>query len=292
MLRLGIRLPLGPPVPVWLQRRWLQVLGPLLIPTKRVRRSKQPLAGVSVERSVGGDAGAVLYVHGGGGILGSPRCFRAATASLAAATRATVFAPDYRKAPEHPCPAAIEDCRACYMALLDEGWSPERIALAGDSIGGGIATALALELADSDLPQPSALILISPHVDQSLSGATITSQQPTDPVLRRGLLDANTRMYCGLRPPHDPRCSPLFADLSGLPPTLIQSGTDDMLFSDSEELAKRARAAGVNVRLEAWGGGLFHAFQWFTPLLPEADRAWAEVGAFLEEHWSAEAALA
>jgi len=286
-LRVFVRAPLGPPVPLRWQRRWLKLTAGANRPTRRARHDRLRLGAVEVERTLGAESAAVLYLHGGGGALGEPSVFRASLASLAAAAQATIFAPDYRKAPEHPCPAALDDALACYRALLEMGWTAERVAIGGDSIGGGVAIALALAIAEARLPPPASIAVISPHVDMTLAGESMRTMERLDCVLRRGFLDANVRAYTRKVGATDHRCSPLLAGLRGLPPLLIQSGEADMLFSDSTRLAERAGEAGVQVTLDARGGGLFHAFQWFPRLLPEAEAALADVGAFLKRHWSA-----
>lgn len=219
-------------------------------------------------------------------MLASPRLFRPLVASLAHAAHARVYAADYRRAPEARCPAAIDDAVACYRALLESGCAPERLAVAGDSAGGGLALTMAVALRDAGLPQPAALAAISPWTDLTHSGDSFTQKVRADPVLRPSLLTANADHYRGELPASDPRCSPLFADLSGLPPLYIQATEDDLLFSDSLRLARRARAAGVEVELEIQGDRLFHVFQAFPGLLPEAEAALRSVAAFVGERFS------
>lgn len=250
--------------------------------------SRGALGGVAVERVEGGGgagpAPAILYLHGGAYVLASPRVYRPLTSSLARASGAVVHAADYRLAPRHPLPAALDDALACYRALLEDGLEPGRIAIAGDSAGGGLCLATALAIRDRGLPAPAALVAISPWIDLGLTGASIAAKARVEVVLRRGWLRSSARAYRGDAAAEDPRCSPLHADLAGLPPLLVQSAADEVLISDSERLAERARAAGVDVELEVWDD-VFHVFQNYPRSLPEAERAIERIAAFLARRW-------
>lgn len=223
----------------------------------------------------------VLYLHGGAYVSGSRTSHRSLAARLARAAGATVLLPEYRLAPEHPFPAALDDARDSWHFLLKEGWSANRIAVAGDSAGGGLALALLLALRDAGEPLPACAIGISPWTDLDRSEATVGGDALTDPLLSLdGLLD-NGAMYAGSEA-RNPLASPVFGDLSGLPPLLLQSGTRDLLTSDSSRVAERARAAGVDVTLELHSG-LIHVWHMY-PHVPEAQRALERIGAFVRAH--------
>src|SRR5690606_5115440 len=187
----------------------------------------------------------VLYLHGGGFCTGSARTHRSLTTRLAASGM-TVWVPEYRLAPEHPQPAAVEDALACYRALRQQGLGPHQIVVCGDSAGGGLALALALRLRDAGEPMPAGLMLLSPFLDPTLSGETIRSASELDPMLNAAWLKQAVHWYApGFKGPHL-----LDADLHGLPPMLIQVGDLEILESDSSRLHARAAHCGVPCRLE------------------------------------------
>ncbi|CAG9193990.1 putative Monoterpene epsilon-lactone hydrolase [Burkholderia vietnamiensis] len=202
-----------------------------------------------------GDAGGViLYLHGGAFCVGSPRTHRSVTTRLAAEAGLPVWAPDYRLAPEHPSPAAVDDALAAYDALRAQGYAPHRIVIAGDSAGGALALALAMALRERGEPAAAALLLISPVTDAALGGATLASRRHDDPMIRRGWLEQGLRWYHGAGA--GASRGPLDADLRGLPPMLVQVGDQEVLLSDAQRLAAHARACGVPCRLE------IHAARW------------------------------
>lgn len=230
----------------------------------------------------GGAGDRVLfYVHGGGYVVCSPRTHRPLTSRLALALNATTYVPHYRLAPEHVFPAGLNDVLAAYRAVLARGVEPQHIVIMGDSAGGGLALALALSIRDQKLPQPGKLVLISPWTDLTLAGETLHSKNGIDPMLTLKWILAKTPLYAGLTDTAHPLISPLFADLSGLPPTLVQVGSEEILLSDSERLAERAAAAGWDLRLAVWQG-MWHDFQMLGSLLPEADAAIADIAAFVK----------
>lgn len=282
-----VRPSLNPRVPVRVQRRWNELLARAnRIPTGTAL-TPVVLDGVRADRvqhTSGTGRGAVVYLHGGGYSVGSPRTQGMIPAHLARASGATVYVPDYRLAPEHPHPAGLEDALASYCCLLDRGADPGRIALAGDSAGGGLALATAVALRDAELPLPGALALISPWVDLTLSGESVVGERAGDAMLTRSWLAWCARGYLAGRPADDPACSPLFADLAGLPPSLIQVGTREILLSDAERLAERAHAAGVDARLSVYEG-LGHAFQLHAGALRASDAAIEEAAEFLSGCW-------
>lgn len=284
-MRVLVRPSLNPRVPVVVQRRWNELLARAnRIPTGTTL-TPVVLDGVRADRvqhTSGTGRGAVVYLHGGGYSVGSPRTQGVIPAHLARASGATVYVPDYRLAPEDPHPAGLEDALGSYAWLLDRGADPGRVALAGDSAGGGLALATALAAREADLPLPGALVLISPWVDLTLSGESVAAEGAGDAMLTRSWLAHCAEIYLTGRPADDPACSPLFADLTGLPPILIQVGTEEILLSDAERLADRAEAAGVDARLSVYEG-LGHAFQLHAGALRTSDAAIAEIAEFLDE---------
>lgn len=225
-------------------------------------------------------SGTLVYLHGGGYSRGSALSHRALVARMASAFGLNAISINYRMAPEHPCPAAIDDAVAALKAVMADETGP--IILAGDSAGGGLALSAAIRLRDAGERVPDALYLLSPWTDLSMSGESVRGNALRDPMLNPDYLGAGGALYLGGRPGTDPEASPLFADLAGLPPTLIQVGSDEILLSDSTRLAEKLGAAGVPVDCEIWDG-MWHDFQIFSPLIPEADwaidraRVWVEL---------------
>ena len=226
----------------------------------------------------------ILYFHGGGYCVGSWQSHRGPITHLAVATDAQVYAPNYRLAPEHPYPAALEDAVAAYRWLLRTGVPPSRVALAGDSAGGGLAFSTAIAIRDSELPAPAALALISPWVDLRCDAPSMTKNAGIDPMLRPAWSRSCSAMYRNGRDPADPGCSPLFAAHHDLPPLLIQTGSDEIIVDDSTRLEASCRQAGLEVTLQVFDG-LWHDFQTHAGILEEADDAIAEIASFLDQHW-------
>jgi monoterpene epsilon-lactone hydrolase len=229
----------------------------------------------------GADSGRVLlFLHGGGYELGSVRSDGELAARLGRAGGMRVLFPEYRLAPEHPFPAAIDDVLAAWHWLRsDQGLSPRSLAVAGDSAGGGLAVALLVAARDAGTALPPAAVLMSPTVDLTSSGASMTERADQDPVSTPAMLGQFAAEYLAGADPRTPLASPLFAALSGLAPLLIQVGTADLLLSDSERLATAAASAGVDVTLEV-GEGLPHVYQLLLGT-PEAAAATEQIGAFL-----------
>ncbi|MCS6826015.1 MAG: alpha/beta hydrolase [Caldilinea sp.] len=228
----------------------------------------------------------ILYLHGGGYVSGSPRTHLAVTTRLAHEAQARLFALDYRLAPEHPFPAQIEDAWAAYWWLITEqGCTPAQIVVAGDSAGGGLTMALLLALRDAHVPLPAGGVGLSPWLDLTLSGETLLTNKPTD-FLNLDVLRAAARMYCNGYEARHPLISPLYADLSGLPPLLIQAGSAEMLLDDSRRFAERARAAGVDVQLEIWES-MVHVWHFTWLIEPKARQAIRRVGRFVRERVAA-----
>jgi len=222
----------------------------------------------------------VLYLHGGSYISGSVNSHRALAANIATAAGARALVLDYRLAPEHPYPAALEDALAAYHWLLSNNVSAEEICVAGDSAGGGLAAALLLALRDAGDPLPAAGILLSALTDMAFTGETLKTKTKVDLILDFGKESQFAPLYLGDTDPRSPLVSPLYADLRGLPPLLIQVGSDEILLSDSTRLAEKARAAGVDVALEVWEG-MQHVWHFAASLIPEGRNAIRRIGEFI-----------
>ena len=205
----------------------------------------------------------VLYLHGGAYALGSITTHRAFLGRFATATRTRVLAIDYRLAPEHPFPAALDDAVAAYRWLTSTGHDPARIVIAGDSAGGGLALATIVMLRDAGDRLPACAVCFSPWVDLTLSCASIDTNAEADSILNRDGLAGYARLYTNGHDPRDPLISPLFADMTGFPPILIHVGGDEILLDEAVALCDRARAAGVDAEIEVWPG-MFHVFQMVT----------------------------
>jgi monoterpene epsilon-lactone hydrolase len=221
----------------------------------------------------------ILYLHGGGYTIGSPKSHIAMCARLAKRSAAKISVIDYRLAPANVYPAAIDDCVAAYRAIAAEV-DPAVITIAGDSAGGGATLATLCVLRDAGDALPGCAYLLSPWTDLTASGDSITSKADADPMIDpSGLLEL-AAMYVGDLPLDDPGVSPLFADLAGLPPMLIQTGTEEVLLSDSTRLADRAKAAGVDVQLDL-RDGMWHVYPLFAGMMPEATDALVRAAVFI-----------
>jgi acetyl esterase/lipase len=231
------------------------------------------------------DHRVLLYLHGGGYVWGSCASYRAVAATFSRLTRARVLVPDYRLAPEHPFPAALEDCIATYQWLLTSGIQPEHLVLMGDSGGGGLALATLVSLRQAGLLQPAGAVLISPWLDLTLSAASYTTKAETDFMDSRDLFLELRQYYLGEQDPRSPLASPLLADLQGLPPTLVYAGSDEVLLDDSIRLAERLRHVEVPVELQI-GEGLWHTWPITatTRPFPEGTQALENIGAFVQSH--------
>jgi len=236
-----------------------------------------------VLRPEGEVRGVYLHIHGGGWALGAADMQDPALWSLAVATRLCVVSVDYRLAPEHPYPAALQDARGAYQALLDSGTDPRSVAFVGESAGGGLAAATLAGLRADGLPPPACAVLFSPWTDLTLGGASMTSKAGIDPSFVPEKVRVRAADYAGTADPADPSVSPVFADLTGLPPLLIQAGSHEILLDDSTRLAARAAAADVAVTLDVTPG-VPHLFQAFSAMLDEGDAALSRVAAFLRMH--------
>jgi monoterpene epsilon-lactone hydrolase len=225
----------------------------------------------------------IYYLHGGGYTLGSVNTHREMISRISRAAGARTLAIDYRLAPENPFPAALEDAMAAYRWLLSTGVDPARLAIAGDSAGGALTVATLVALRDAGEPLAAAAVCLSPWVDLALLGESMTTKAEIDPMLLREVGLQWAKAYLGGAHPRTPLASPLYADLTGLPPLLIQVGTAETLLDDSTRLAERAKSVGVDVALEVWDD-MFHVWQFFASMLPEGQQAIDRIGEFIREH--------
>lgn len=223
--------------------------------------------------------GLIVFLHGGGYVLGSPQSHKPLVSRLSRLFAMEAVSVDYRLAPEHVCPAAIDDAEDALEALVAEASGP--VLLAGDSAGGGLALAAAIRHVRAGRRPLAALYLLSPWTDLSMSGASVADRAVRDPMITPEALRGAAAHYLDGRDPRDPEASPLFADLSGLPPVFIQVGEDEVLLDDSIRLADRIGAAGGAASCEVWRG-LFHDFQLFSPVLQESDSALERARAWLD----------
>jgi cyclohexanone monooxygenase len=289
LLLRGLFRPLvGPPLGLRAQRRVVDWMGWLMPAARKVGRELRRIGDLVVEVAVPAapEAGAILYLHGGAFCLGSSWTHRGLTTRLALAAGLPVWAPDYRLAPEYPYPAALEDAAACYDAMLASGLRPDQIVVAGDSAGGALAMALLLRLRARGAEMPAAAVLLSPLLDLGLSDPALLTKAEIDPMVRAAWLRQALAAYAC--PPDAPEHRPLEADLAGLPPLLVQAGTDEILLTDSMRLAERARACGVDCRLEIHEQR-WHVFQLQAAQLKSAGAAIDAAGSFAGQRVAAAA---
>ena len=229
----------------------------------------------------GADAGrAVLYLHGGGYVIGSINTHRDLAGRISRAAKSRVLLIDYRLAPEHPFPAAVEDSVSAYRWMLAQGLKASRIAVAGDSAGGGLTVATLVAIRDAKLATPAAGVCLSPWIDLEGIGDSMKTKASVDPMVQKEPLIEMAAHYLQGKDPRSPLAAPLYADLAGLPPLLVQVGTAETLLDDSTRLAERARKAGVTVTLEPWEN-MIHVFQVFAPMLDEGQQAIDKIGDFV-----------
>jgi acetyl esterase/lipase len=227
----------------------------------------------------------MLYLHGGGFKLGSARSHRSLIVSLATAANCAALALDYRLAPEQKFPAPVEDTVNAYLWLLDQNFPPDQIIFAGDSAGGGLALSAMLALRDQGSALPAAGAVMSAWTDLTAAGASYQTRAAADPIHQRGMILATAKTYLGGTDSKNPLASPLFADLRGLPPLLMQAGSRETVLDDTLDFAAKAKDAGVAVQISVYED-MIHVFQQFAPDLPEANQAIAEIAAFLERIWA------
>jgi acetyl esterase/lipase len=223
----------------------------------------------------------VLYLHGGGYVLGSIDTHKGLGSRIAEAAGTRVLMVEYRLAPETPFPGAVEDATTAYRFLLDQGVAPQQIVIGGDSAGGGLTLATLVSLKEQGQPLPGAAFALSPWVDLEGLGDSMQTRAEADPMVQKEGLVRMGSLYLSGADPKTPLAAPLHADLSGLPPILIQVGTAETLLDDSIRIAERLRAAGVAVELQQYED-LIHVFQAFAPIVPESLEAIAKIGTFVK----------
>lgn len=224
----------------------------------------------------------IYYLHGGGYVIGSINTHREMASRLSRAAAARILLIDYRLAPENPFPTAVEDSVSGYRWLLSTGVNPAKVAIAGESAGGGLTVATLVALRDAGEPLPSAAVPVSPWVDMEALGESMTTKAEVDPIASRQDILMFAETYLGDADPRTPLAAPLYADLRGLPPLLIQVGTAEVLLDDATRLADRARAAGVDVVFEPWED-MIHMWHFF-PMLPEGQQAIDRIGEFVRKY--------
>ena len=224
---------------------------------------------------------AILYLHGGGYVIGSLASHRQMVSYISRAAGAPILSLAYRLAPEHPFPAAVEDAAAGYRWLLRTDIAPGKIAVAGDSAGGGLTAATLLALRDAGDALPAAGVCISPWADLTCSAGTYAAKADTDPMVPHDEIRKFADLYLGDKDPKTPLASPVFADLTGLPPLLIQVGTEEVLLDDSLALDRRAKSCGVASTLEVWEQ-MIHVWHAFSPMLKEGREAIARIGEYFK----------
>ena len=271
------------------RRHFEQIARSFLIRAKGIQVEQTQIAGVGVDwlrpKNARKDK-VLLYLHGGAYVIGSPRTHRQLVSHTARAAGVVAVLPDYRLAPEHPFPAGLDDCVAVYRGLLEAGFKPEDIIIAGDSAGGGLSVATLLLLRHAGVPMPAAAVLLSPFLDVTGSGESARTRADRDPWFDIADLQVVTRYYCPDESQwRDPLVSPVFANVAGLPPMLIQVGDDEILLSDSTRLAQKLEAEGIEVQLEIWPH-MWHVFQMFIRKMPESRAAVVKIAEYVRRSFS------
>jgi len=255
-----------------------------LKPAQDVRLRHATVSGIDCDWLVPSgceESSVLLYLHGGAYIMGSSRTHRAMVSYIAKEAGMRALLPNYRLAPEYPFPAGLDDCVAVYRALLDGGTPPERIAIAGDSAGGGMTMAVLLSLRDAGIPVPAAGCLLSPWLDLAAAGESIHSRADKDPWFNPHDMPIIVAYYCREKQVRLPLVSPVYADVHGMPPLLVQVGDHEILLSDSTRMVDKINAAGGQATLQVWPD-MWHVFQYFIGKMPESMRAIEDLGAFLK----------
>ena len=281
----------APPAPIDVQRKGLDTLNERLM-----GHPVELLPGTQVEKVVANGVPGewiyfadsdkervLLYFHGGAYLLGSGDSHREAVARLSAASGIRALLPEYRLAPEHPFPAAVEDAHTAYRWLLSQGTRPEHIVVAGDSAGGGLSLALLLSIRNAGDPMPAGAVLLSPWTDLAGTGESMTTRKEIDPWIGAESIPMIGKLYANQEDVRNPLISPVYADLHDLPPLLIEVGDDEVLLDDSTRIVEHAQAAGVEVTLHVWEG-MWHVFPAFAFIIDEGKQAMEEMGAFIRTH--------
>lgn len=265
------------------RRKRLDSIGSIHPVASGISLQAASIEGIPVEWSLapGSDSSRVLlFFHGGGYCSGSIASHRGMVVEAGRAAGARTLAVGYRLAPEHPFPAALEDARAAYAFLLEQGIAPHKIALGWDSAGGGLSLALMTALRDSNRPLPGCAWLVSPWVDLEMTGESLLTKADADPLIQKPYLEELAAAYLGGSDPANPLVSPLHADLSGLPPLLVQVGSAETLLDDAVRISSRAGAADVPVTLEIWPH-MIHAWHLWAAMLEDGRRALKSAGSFI-----------
>jgi epsilon-lactone hydrolase len=273
----------SPPRPIEQDRREWEAASRLIVLPKTARFQGVDAAGIKgewMENPPISRERVFLLLHGGGYTSGSALTHRKLAAGLSRAAYARVLSPNYRLAPEHPFPAGVKDALKVYGWLLDQGIAARDIIVGGDSAGGGLALSMLLALRQAGAELPRAAVLMSAWTDLTLSSPSFSAHRKLDPSVTREGLRSAAQLYIGDRNPADPMASSLFADLSGLPPMLLQVGGNEILLDDSRILADRARAAGVDATYKVYDG-MWHVHQFAAPEVPEAQVAINDIAAFI-----------
>ncbi|NTW71201.1 MAG: alpha/beta hydrolase [Eubacteriaceae bacterium] len=223
----------------------------------------------------------ILYLHGGAYCTGTVKSYRILARKIADTCRAELLIINYRLAPEHPFPGAIQDSVKAFKWLIEKGYKSEAIFLVGDSAGGGLALSTCVKLKAEGISLPAGIVCMSPWTDLTLSGKSIKTRAKRDPLLNPDIIKRCSGYYCKNEDPENPLISPVYADLTGLPKTMIQIGTEEILYDDSIQMAKALKNCHVDVSLEIYKG-MFHVWQFFYYLIPEARRAVGQIGVFVE----------
>ena len=274
-----------------IRRRWSRI-GHVMMTAIGVRIEADRINGLYVEWLTPKgrmDGKLLLYLHGGGYVVGSCDMYRQFVSHIAHAGQIRTLLPEYRLAPEHRFPAAIDDSVAIYRSLLAMGIKAGDIMIAGDSAGGGLAVTTLLPLQDAGDPLPAAAVLLSPYLDLTGSGESMRTRAAQDPFFRAEDLPSAADHYCEPHQRRFPLVSPVFADVEGLPPMFIQVGDDEILLSDSERFTDACIAAGIAVELEIWPE-MWHMFQMFVGKMPEARHAVNKIGQYIRSRWNKEPA--
>ena len=265
-----------------IRRRW-HVLSKALVVARGVERTVDQINGLAAEWLRPGGAAEhklILYLHGGAYVMGGCATHRQFASHLASAAGVRALLPEYRLAPENPFPAAVDDAVGVYRALLTSSFSAKDVVIAGDSAGGGLTMATLLSLRDAGDPLPAAACLLSPWLDLASTGESMTTRAHKDPWFKPKDMPFIASYYCNEDELTHPLVSPIYADLSGLPPLYIQVGSDEILLSDSMRAEEKVKQAGGQVELEIWPG-MWHVFQVFVHQMPESRAAIRKLGAFI-----------
>ncbi len=277
----------NPNVPLEKARKGMEDVAKLSRLPPKTQVEQVAFGGISAEwvfREKAPEDRVVLYLHGGGYNVCSPNTHRELAARIALHCSAKALVPDYRLAPEHPFPCALEDALSAFRWLLGRGLKGHQIAIAGDSAGGGLSLATAISLRDEGDPLPASIACISPWTDLTMTGNSIEANANVDPMLNASILKMWADNYVGTGDPRSPLVSPLYADLNGLPPLLIHLGTQEVLIDDSMRLVKKAEADDVDVTFQVYDQ-LWHVFHLNARLMPEAKSAVLEFAVFIANHF-------